>query len=147
MLERPSSRAPAHRSRTIPDTSDSLTRGPKERQGVLRNYRGGMTSAGRRFQSNADASAPSFASASCTSPEHKPAVLASLQRHAIQARDNYDPPQHRHPYFVTNAELLKSTALPVAEAICSRIVSLPVHDHTAPTNVARAVAAEQEAWR
>jgi dTDP-4-amino-4,6-dideoxygalactose transaminase len=119
----------------------------ESRRGVLRDYRAGLTNVGLQFQANADASALCFASACCTSPEHKTAVLANLQHNAIQARDYYNPPQHRHPYFVANAELLESAALPVTEDICSRIVSLPVHDHMASSDVARVVAAVQEAGR
>ncbi|MBZ4276245.1 DegT/DnrJ/EryC1/StrS family aminotransferase, partial [Mycobacterium tuberculosis] len=42
--------------------------------------------------------------------------------------------------LATNAELVESADLTVTEDICSRIVSLPVHDHMAIADVARVVA-------
>lgn len=122
-----------------------LDRRLASRRKVLECYRTGMADAGVRFQDNANVASLCFASACCTSADHKAAVLGSLRRHAIEARDYYNPPQHRHPYFVTNAELVESTDLAVTADICSRIVSLPVHDHMAPDDVARVVAAVQEA--
>lgn len=116
----------------------------ESRRAVLGSYRAGLAEEGLRFQPNADASALCFASACCTTPDHKTAVLASLHQNAVRARDYYNPPQHRHPYFVVNDELLKTADLPVTEDICSRIVSLPVHDHMASGDVARVVAAVQE---
>ncbi|OBK19940.1 DegT/DnrJ/EryC1/StrS family aminotransferase [Mycobacterium asiaticum] len=114
------------------------------RRNVFESYRAGLADAGVRFQQNAETSSLCFASACFTSPEHKAAVMASLHGDRIRARDYYNPPQHRHPYFSSNSELLKSTEMPVTEDICSRIVSLPVHDHMADADVARVVAAVRE---
>ena len=52
----------------------------------------------------------------------------------------------RYTYSRTSRQTLPlgSAELPVTEDICSRIVSLPVHDDMAPDNVARVVAAVQE---
>ena len=99
---------------------------------------------GLRFQPNADASSQCFASTCCKSADHKAAVLASLRQDAIRAHDYYNPPQHLQPYFVANPELVRSADLTVTEDICSRIVSLPVHDNMAPEDVARIVAAVQK---
>ncbi|SOJ53606.1 dTDP-4-amino-4,6-dideoxy-D-glucose transaminase [Mycobacterium simulans] len=121
-----------------------LDRRLASRRKVLEYYRAGLAGVGVRFQNNADASSLCFASACCQSADHKAAIMASLQMHAIEARDYYNPPQHLHPYFVTNPELAKSTDLSVTTNICSRIVSLPVHDHMASVDVARVVAAVQE---
>jgi len=99
---------------------------------------------GLRFQPNADASSLCFASVCHTSAGHKAAVLTILREYAIQARDYYNPVQHLHPYFVANPELIGSAHLPVTEDICSRIVSLPVHDDMAHDEVARVLAAAQE---
>ena len=71
-------------------------------------------------------------------------MLASLREHAIQARDYYNPPQHRHPYFVANPEVVKFADLPVTEDICWRIVSLPIHADMASDDVGRVVAAVEE---
>jgi dTDP-4-amino-4,6-dideoxygalactose transaminase len=117
----------------------------ESRRAVLASYRAGLADTGMRFQQNADSSALCFASACCTTPDHKSAVLANLHQNAIRARDYYNPAQHRHPYFVANDELLESTDLAVTQDICSRIVSLPVHDHMASADVARVVAAVREA--
>ncbi|CAM3035047.1 DegT/DnrJ/EryC1/StrS family aminotransferase [Mycobacterium intermedium] len=111
------------------------------RRKVLESYQAGLSGLGVRFQVNAEASSLCFASVCCTSAAHKAAVLASLRRHAIQARDYYNPPQHRHSYFVNNAELVESTDLTVTDDICSRIVSLPVHDHMDARDIARVIAA------
>ena len=120
-----------------------LDRRLKSRRNVFECYRAELTCVGLRFQPNADASSLCFASACCTSADHRAAVLASLRKHAIQARDYYNPPLHLQPYFEANPQL-GSADLPVTEDICSRIVSLPVHDDMAPDNVARVVAAVQE---
>ena len=120
-----------------------LDRRLESRRNVFECYRAELTCVGLRFQPNADASSLCFASACCTSADHRAAVLASLRKHAIQARDYYNPPLHLQPYFVANPQL-RSADLPVTEDICSRIVSLPVHDDMAPDNVARVVAAVQE---
>ncbi|MBX9641057.1 MAG: DegT/DnrJ/EryC1/StrS family aminotransferase [Mycobacteriaceae bacterium] len=119
----------------------------ESRRAVLRSYRTGLADVGIQFQQNAEASSLCFASACCTSTDHKSAVLANLNENAIQARDYYNPPQHRHPYFIDNDDVLKSTDLSVTEDICSRMVSLPVHDYMAYDDVARVIAAAQEAWR
>jgi dTDP-4-amino-4,6-dideoxygalactose transaminase len=121
-----------------------LDRRLASRRNAFECYRAKLTCVGLRFQPNAEASSLCFASACCTSADQKAAVLASLREHAIQARDYYNPPLHLHPYFVTNPELIGSADLPITEDICSRIVSLPVHDHMASDDVARVVAAVQE---
>ena len=114
------------------------------RRNVFECYRAELTGVGLRFQPNAEASSLCFASACCASADHKEAMLASLREHSIQARDYYNPPQHLHPYFVTSPELVVSTDLPATQDICSRIVSLPIHDNMAVDDVKRVVAAVQE---
>lgn len=116
----------------------------QSRREVLRSYRSELDHLGMQFQQNAEASALCFASACCESADQKHAVMASMRRYAIRARDYYNPPQHLHPYFVQNAELVASTELPVTADVCSRIVSLPVHDYMADNDVARVIAAAQE---
>ena len=59
-------------------------------------------------------------------------------------RDYYNPQQHLLPYFVADPEFIRSADLPVTEDVCSRIVSLPVHDDMAPDDVARVIAAVKE---
>lgn len=121
-----------------------LDRRLASRRAVFARYRAALVGLGVRFQCNADASSLCFASAICPSVDDKIAVMASLRRHAIEARDYYNPPQHRHPYFLANAGLVESTDLAVTEDMCSRIVSLPVHDHMAAEDVARVVSAVRE---
>jgi dTDP-4-amino-4,6-dideoxygalactose transaminase len=110
---------------------------------VFDNYRAELTGIGLQFQPNADASSMCFASARCESADQKAAVLASLRLNAIRAHDYHNPPQHRQPFFLANTELVRSADLTDTDEICSRIVSLPVHDYMAPENVARVVAAVQ----
>jgi len=121
-----------------------LDRRLASRREFFEHYRINLTGAGLRFQPNAEASALCFGSACSTSADHRAAVLASLREHAIQARDYYNPPQHRHPYFVANPEVVEFAGLPVTEDICSRIVSLPIHDDVASDDVGRVVAAVGE---
>lgn len=121
-----------------------LDRRLKSRRNVLECYRAELTDLGLRFQPNADAASLCFASTCCSSADHRAAVLASLSEHLVQARDYYNPPLHLQPYFKENPQL-GSADLPVTEDICSRIVSLPVHDDMAPDNVSRVIAAVREA--
>jgi dTDP-4-amino-4,6-dideoxygalactose transaminase len=120
-----------------------LDRRLTSRRNVFQCYRTELTRAGLRFQPNAHAASLCFVSACCTSADHRAAVLASLSEHAVQARDYYNPPLHLQQYFEANPQL-GSADLPVTDDICSRIVSLPVHDDMAPDDVARVVAAVQE---
>ena len=114
------------------------------RRNVFDRYRAELTDIGLRFQPNAEASSLCFASACCTSTEHKAAVLDSLREHAIQARDYYNPPLHVQPFLAANPDLAASAELFVTEDICSRIVSLPVHDNMASDDLGRVIAAVQE---
>ncbi|MCV7442347.1 DegT/DnrJ/EryC1/StrS family aminotransferase [Mycobacterium paraense] len=121
-----------------------LDRRLASRRQVFERYRAELATKGLRFQPNAQASSLCFASACCPTPQQKATVLASLSKHAVQARDYYNPPQHLHPYFAANPHWVRSADLPVTEDICSRIVSLPIHDDMAPEDLARVVAAVQE---
>ena len=114
------------------------------RRRVLAQFRSELSSAGLRFHPNAEASSVWCASVCCESAEQQSAVVASLRAHAIQPRDYYNPPLHLHPYFVANREGFGAADLSVTEDICSRIVSLPVHDYMASDDVARVVAAVQQ---
>jgi dTDP-4-amino-4,6-dideoxygalactose transaminase len=113
------------------------------RRNVLEHYRSPLTRSGLRFHPNAEASSVWCASVCCESAEQQGAVIASLREHAIQPRDYYNPPLHLHPYFVANREWVAAADLSVTEDICSRIVSLPVHDYMAPEDAARVLAAVQ----
>ncbi|WP_155762913.1 DegT/DnrJ/EryC1/StrS family aminotransferase [Mycobacterium colombiense] len=120
-----------------------LDRRLASRRKVFDCYRAELAQLGLQFQPNAEASSLCFASVCCTSAGQKAAVLASLSEHAIQARDYYNPPLHRQKYFQSDSEL-QSADLPATEDICSRIVSLPVHDDMASDDVARVLAAVQK---
>jgi dTDP-4-amino-4,6-dideoxygalactose transaminase len=115
------------------------------RRSVFEHYRASLTELGLQFQPNADGSSLCFASACCTSPDQKASILNSLQQNEIQARDYYNPPQHRHQYFEAHQELTRSTDLSVTTDVCSRIVSLPVHDHMEADDIARVISAVREA--
>jgi dTDP-4-amino-4,6-dideoxygalactose transaminase len=114
------------------------------RREVFGRYRELLDGTGLEFQPNADASSLCFASACCTSREHKASVMKSLAANSIQGRDYYNPPQHLHPYFETHPELTRSTDLSVTTDVCSRIVSLPVHDHMKCDDIARVSGAVQD---
>ncbi|WP_370482405.1 DegT/DnrJ/EryC1/StrS family aminotransferase [Mycobacterium sp. pUA109] len=114
------------------------------RRNVFNRYHTELTRFGVRFQPNADTSSLCFASVCCESADHKAAVLSSLHRDAIRAGDYYNPPQHLQRYFVTRPGFAASADLTVTEDICSRIVSLPVHDYMDPDDVARVIAAVQK---
>ncbi|OBI15428.1 hypothetical protein A5712_28295 [Mycobacterium sp. E2327] len=114
------------------------------RRKVFECYRAELTTAGLRFQPNAEASSLCFGSACCTSAGHRVAVLTSLREHNIQARNYYNPSLHRHSYLMAHPELMASADLHVTEDVCSRIVSLPIHDNMEPDDIARVVAAVQQ---
>lgn len=113
------------------------------RRNVFESYCKELTGTGLRFQPNANASSLCMGSACCMSVEHREAVADSLRGHAVEFRTYYNPPQHRHPYFVGDPELVASCDLPATDDICSRIVSLPIHDNMASDHVARVIAAVQ----
>lgn len=115
------------------------------RRDVFNCYRAHLLGTGLQFQPNADVSSLCFASACCTSAAQKASVLNSLQANAIQARDYYNPPQHMHPQLETNNELTRSSDLSVTMDVCSRIVSLPVHDQMDSDDLARVIRAVQDA--
>ena len=121
-----------------------LDRRITSRRNVFECYRTELGPVGLRFQPNAEASSLQCGSACCTSANQSAAVLTSLRKHAIQARNYYNPPLHLHPHFVASPELVQSADLAVTLNICSRIVSLPIHDYMAPEDVARVIAAVQE---
>ncbi|BBY06271.1 DegT/DnrJ/EryC1/StrS family aminotransferase [Mycobacterium noviomagense] len=123
----------------------TLDRRLASRRDVFDRYRTELSGVGLRFQPNADLSSLCFASVCCESAGHKAAVLAALRQEAIRAHDYYNPPLHLQPYFVANPELVRSSELAVTEDICSRIVSLPIHDYMAPDDLARVIAAVQQA--
>lgn len=122
-----------------------LDRRLASRRGVLARYIAELAGAGLQFQPWADASSVCFAGACCESREHKAAVLMSLAGNAIQAHDYYNPPQHGHPYFQANPELIRKTDLTATENLCARIVSLPVHDFMAPDDLSRVISAVKQA--
>ncbi|OMC26112.1 DegT/DnrJ/EryC1/StrS family aminotransferase [Mycobacterium colombiense] len=117
-----------------------LDRRLASRRKVFDCYRNELSNANLRFQPNAEASSLCFVGACCVSADHKAKVLASLSGHAVQARDYYNPPLHLQHFFAADPEL-RSGDLSATEDLCSRIVSLPVHDDMAPDDLARVVAA------
>lgn len=117
------------------------------RREVFGRYRTELDGLGLQFQSNAELSSVCFASICCESADHKTAVLDSLREDMIRAHDYYNPPQHLHPHFAANPDLVNLTDLAVTDDICSRIVSLPIHHYMASDDVARVVAAVQQGSR
>lgn len=111
------------------------------RREVFSAYKRELADLDLQFQPNAEVSSLCFASIVCSSAIQKASMLASLQAFAVQARDYYNPPQHCHPYFQANPELTREADLSVTADICSRIISVPIHDHMDPADVARVVEA------
>jgi dTDP-4-amino-4,6-dideoxygalactose transaminase len=114
------------------------------RRATFDSYRMGLAGLGLNFQPNADNSSHFCLSMCVDSVDKKAAALRSLSRRGIQARDYYNPPLHRHPYFFEDKEISAATELQVTEDVCSRIISLPIHDNMAPHDIERVVMAVVE---
>lgn len=114
------------------------------RRNAFDQYRTELEGVGLRFQPNAETSSLCFASACCSTPDQKSSVMNSLCTSAVQARDYYNPPQHSHPYFLENIDLTRSSDLSVTSDVCSRIISLPVHDHMRVDDVGRVISAVRD---
>ena len=61
--------------------------------------------------------------------------MKQLAAHHVEARDYYNPPLHRHPYFERNPGTFGSMDLSATEDLCERIISVPIHDDMAPEDV------------
>lgn len=109
------------------------------RRAVFECYRAQLLGTELEFQPNAESSSLCFASVRCTSAEQKSSIMNSLFASQVQARDYYNPPQHLHPLFEANRELSRNTDLSTTLDLCSSIVSLPVHDHMDPGDLARVI--------
>jgi dTDP-4-amino-4,6-dideoxygalactose transaminase len=89
------------------------------------------------FQVNADRSTLGFASLAAPDAAAKQAALARLAAGRIDARDYYNPPVHRQPLHLAG----QPSHLPVTDDLCSRILSVPIHDAMAPADIERVVTA------
>lgn len=93
------------------------------------------------FQTNAVNSSHFCANIAVPSAEHKTRVLQMLATERVQARDYYNPPLHIHPYFRKHYPSMNRSDLGVTESLCSRIISLPVHDHMDTVDIERIISA------
>lgn len=99
------------------------------RRRTFDRYRAELEPLGFAFQQNARSSSSQCANVCCTSPAQKISVLNALQGAGVEARDYYNPPLHLHPYFAAAPEFSALMDLSVTENLCSRIVSLPIHEN------------------
>lgn len=100
-------------------------------------YRAALIDAGVTFQQNAENSSQFCASCCTESPETRDRVVQILAAQGVQARQYYNPPLHLHPYFSKGIGFCKMSDLSVTEDICSRIVSLPIHDYMEKRDIHR----------
>lgn len=121
--------------RQLPGLDDRLA----SRQRVFARYVAELADEGLQFQHNAASSSLCFASVTCVDTDHKQRVLSQLESDGVQARDYYNPPIHRHPYFADVPALTTSMDLSVTSDLCARIVSLPVHDRMPDAQVERVI--------
>lgn len=115
------------------------------RRAVFDRYRTELGGLGIGFQANAETSSLCFATICCPSAEDAGAVSGALRNDRIGTRNYYNPPVHRQSYFRSAATPSKSTELSVTESVCSRVVSLPIHDHMETEHVDRVVTAVHKA--
>jgi len=99
------------------------------------------------FQVNAERSSLCFASLRCRSAAHKAAVLDELAAQRVDGRDYYNPPLHRQPYFADTPQGFAAVDLSTTEDLCERIVSVPIHDDMADSDIERIVHALSLAGR
>lgn len=115
------------------------------RRAAFERYRTALGSLGVDFPLNADRSSLCFATMCCPTAADAEAVFHRLIHHRIAARRYYNPPVHRQSYFQSDPAAWESTDLPATESVCSRVVSLPIHDHMDTETLDRVVAAVGEA--
>jgi dTDP-4-amino-4,6-dideoxygalactose transaminase len=108
-----------------------------QRQQVLDWYKARMEPLGCEFQEGVTRAVPPFLSVILQSQTQRDHVVSALEREHIGCRRYYNPPIHRQPSFagVRHADDLGST-----ENIAGRIISLPLDDHLAESDVARVAA-------
>lgn len=75
----------------------------------------------------------------CLVDENRDAVLAHLLKVGIEARI-YFPPAHLQPVFSENRQ-----SLPVTEAVAAKMLSIPMHSHLSPDELARIADAIEDA--
>ncbi len=111
------------------------------RQAVFAHYRAGLEALGITFQPLADRSALPFVSAAFDRSDRRDAAQRALTEAAIETRDYYNPPVHRHPVFAGATVL----AVDATDDLAGRILSLPMSDTLTPAQVGRACAVVAEA--
>lgn len=114
------------------------------RREIFEGYRHRLEPKGLTFQPNAEKSSHWCASVSAESPSVKRLIIDSLKLQGIQVRDYYNPALHLHPYFLHASENYQSGGLEVTDDICSRIISLPIHDNMNALDFERVVVAVSE---
>jgi dTDP-4-amino-4,6-dideoxygalactose transaminase len=112
-----------------------------DRGETFKIYREALSDAGMSFQPNAENSSHFCASICAETHEQKLNIRESLTAHRVQSRDYYNPPLHLHDYFRLNPTQAKVGTLKATEQVCSRIISLPIHDQMDPENRDRVISA------
>lgn len=123
---------------------DGLDNRLASRRAIFNRYRRHLEGKGFTFQPNAELSSHWCASICAESSAVKNSVMVNLELLGIQARDYYNPGLHLHPYFSQNRENYEATGLDVTNDICSRIISLPIHDRMNARDFERVVVAVSE---
>jgi dTDP-4-amino-4,6-dideoxygalactose transaminase len=104
---------------------DSIDENLKNRRNVLDRYKQTLQPYDFRFQRNDENSAVSFATCIAKDAQFATKFSNHLEEQGVQHRKYYNPPIHRHLPFAQSGVV---SDLVTTEDICSRILSLPVHD-------------------
>jgi len=114
------------------------------RREIFKGYRRHLERECLTFQPNAEQSSLWCASICTESPSVKKSIMNNLEMQNIQARDYYNPALHLQPYFSYSPENYEAGELKVTGDICSRIISLPIHDNMDVRDFERVVGAVLE---
>lgn len=125
--------------RQLKDFDERLT----SRRTTFERYRSELSALGCGFQANAEASSLCFATICLDSADAREAVSRGLAENRVQAREYYNPPLHRHALF--NGDNAQRADLSNTESVCSRVVSLPIHDFMNADDIDRVVYAVTDA--
>ncbi|CAM3586994.1 DegT/DnrJ/EryC1/StrS family aminotransferase [Nocardioides zeicaulis] len=114
-----------------------------ERRRVLATYVAELAPLGLTPLPNSERAALGSASLRARDPGQRDQILAALTAAGVQARAYYNPPVHRHPWFVEHDDVWAGGALPATEALCSEVLSLPIHDEMSEADLGRVIEAVQ----
>jgi dTDP-4-amino-4,6-dideoxygalactose transaminase len=126
---------------------ESLSARVGQRRVALARMKAALEPLGAWFQPNSERSALCFASMMCPTTESKHAVMSEIASARVEGRDYYNPPVHRQAGGQVDAETVPAGGLPATEQVCERIVSLPLHDGMAESDVDRVIEAVRRGLR